>query len=236
MTGVQAPNRLLDFADLERASWRQVLRQLDRMVARDECSYLHPSKRWEYPWALELAGLSPGSRVLDAGCGASIFPVFLAASGMTTIASDVQLPPRLDRQHHVFVEYIRGDLGALPLADSVFDAVFCISVIEHLEENGALMALQEVRRVLRPGGRLLLTTDYGEDAAAEIWYEGPGQRFRVDWHLFDEARLHRFLARATGWKLDGPLDLSVDWERMRPAMRRFHGYPYTSLGLSLVKA
>jgi SAM-dependent methyltransferase len=235
MNESQAPNRLFSFADLARPSWRELLRRMDELVAGDDLSYLHPSKRWEYPWALERAALAPGSLVLDAGCGGSIFPIYLAASGMATTAFDLQPPPRLDRFHNVFVEYIRGDLTALPLADSIFDAVFCISVIEHLEDNRAGMALDELRRVLRPGGRLLLTTDYCEDAAAEIWYEGPGRRFRVDWHLFDEARLHRFLARAVGWELDGQLDLAVDWGRTRPAMRRFHGYPYTSLGVSLVK-
>ncbi|MEW6442258.1 MAG: hypothetical protein AB1640_15075 [bacterium] len=71
---------------------------------------------------------------------------------------------------------------------------------------------REIRRVLRPGGRLLLTTDY-DDAGAEIWYHGAGPRFRVD----------------------GATDLSADWERLRPLMLEFHGYPYASIGLALAK-
>jgi SAM-dependent methyltransferase len=229
------PNRVLNLKELQHPSWRNLLRRMDQLLARDEISYLHPSKRWEYPWALEQAKLLPGNRVLDAGCGLSIFPVYLATIGMRITACDVELPVRLDRLHGCFVEYIRGDLTALPLADSTFDAIFCISVIEHLEEHRAFNAMGELRRVLRPGGRLLLTTDYYENSEAEIWHEGLADRFRVDWRVFDEAGLRHFLCRAVGFKLAGELELSVDWDQTRAAMRRFHGYPYTSVGISLIK-
>lgn len=62
--------------------------------------------------------------------------------------------------------------------------------------------MREMRRVLKPGGRLLLTTDYYEDADATIWYSGPGRdAFRVDWGFFDEERLRRWCWThpAGGW-------------------------------------
>jgi SAM-dependent methyltransferase len=235
MTGAKAPSRLFSLEDFHHEHWCRTLREMDAMLAKEDVFYLHPSKRWEYPWALQRAGQLPGSRVLDAGCGGSIFPVYLASIGMQTTACDVVLPPGLDRLNESFIQYIQGDLTALPLADSIFDAIFCISVLEHLEEKGAVTALMELRRVLRPGGRLLLTTDYCEDSNAEIWYEGEGRRFLVDWHLFDESRLRRFLTQAEGFELEGELDLSVDWDRTRMVMRRFHGYPYTTVGIVLKK-
>jgi SAM-dependent methyltransferase len=235
LTTAKAPNRLFSLEDLQQEYWRRTLRDLDDLVARRNGLYLHPSKRWEYPWALARAGLLPDSRVLDAGCGGSIFPVYLASTGLRTIACDRALPCGLACHHGMFLQYIRGDLTALPLAEYTFDAIFCISVIEHLEEKGALAAIREMRRVLRPGGRLLLTTDYYENSRAKIWYEGRGRRFPVDWHLFDETRLSRFLSLMDGLELEGEIDLTVDWDRTRAEMRRFHGYPYTSLGLAFLR-
>ncbi len=68
-----------------------------------------------------------------------------------------------------------------------------------------------------------------------MWYEGPGERFRVDWNVFDSEQLRHLLHSAAGWRRDGELDLDVDWERTIPAMRRFHGYQHTAVGIVLKK-
>lgn len=229
----RAPNRTFDLGELDRPEYRRLQEELDAMVRREPGTYVHASKRWEYPWALERAALAPGARALDAGSGASIFPVYLARLGLEVTALDLEVPRRFGAGHGVEIDYVAGDLTALPFGDGVFDAVFCISVIEHLPSDRVGRALAEFRRVVRPDGRLLLTTDYYRDADEEIWYEGPDRRFRVDWGVFDEARLHRHVLSAPGWEVDGAVDLSVDWERTSARMRRFHGYPYTSVGVAL---
>ena len=232
---MRAPNRILDLDELETPAFRQVLDPMDELTGSDPISYLHPSKRWEYPWALERARLPPGASVLDAGCGASIFPVYLAKQGYSVTAVDLSPPSGLDKFHNVKAGYVAGDMGKLPFADAVFDAVFCISVIEHLGFGAMAAALSEMRRVLKSEGRLLLTTDYYEDAAARIQYEGEGGPFPVEWSFFDAERLKEHILDAPGWRLEGELDLRVDWEHTKPLMRRFHGYPYTSVGVTLVK-
>lgn len=231
----RVPNRLFDLKELERPEFRMVVAEMEAMCARDGVSYLHPSKRWEYPWALERAGVRKGERVLDAGCGGSVFPLYLAARGCRVSACDLCVPPGLDLLHGLKVGYVSADLGRLPFGTGSFDAVFCISVIEHLSPDGISFALAELRRVLRPGGRLLLTTDYCRNAGEEMWYEGEGGAFRVDWGVFDEERLRRHILAAQGFKVEGEVDLTVDWETVRPAMRQFHGYPYTSVGVCLKK-
>jgi SAM-dependent methyltransferase len=231
----QLPNRTLDLRDLERSCYRRILEKMDELIEKESISYLHPSKRWEYPWALECAALQAKSRILDAGCGSSIFPIFMATEGYRVAACDLSLPANLDRLHGVNVDYVQGNLTALPFADGSFDAVFCISVIEHLSEHAMHWGLAELRRVLRRGCKLLLTTDFYEDSSAEVWYEGPGASFRVDWNLFDEAHFRRIVMNASGFRVDGEVDLRVDWETVRPEMRRFHGYPYTSVGITLKK-
>ncbi len=232
---VRAPNRTLDLEELERPDYRYILERMDAILEATPGAYLHPGKRWEYPWALEQAELRAGERVLDAGCGRSIFPLYLAAAGMDVTALDLDLDDGLARPLGLRVDWAPGDLTEMPLPDQTFDAVFCISVIEHLPDASIPRAVAELHRVLKPGGRLLLTTDFCDDAAAEIWYEGPDGRFRVDWGVFDEERLRAFILAAPGFALAGPLDLTVDWVRVKPRMRAYHGYPYTSVGLQLVK-
>lgn len=231
-----AENRILDLAELRRPSFRRMLEELDRLVSRDPISYLHPGKRWEYPWALERADLPPRARVLDVGAGESIFPVYLARQGYRVSAVDLAFDGSLGRRHGADVEYVRGDMTRLPLASGSFDAVFCISVIEHLPDGKVPQALSEMRRVLADAGQLLLTTDYYEDASAEIWHRSPEREFRVDWEIFDEARLRRLILDAPGWEVEGDLDLTVDWEEVKPRMRAYHGYPYTSVGVKLRRA
>jgi SAM-dependent methyltransferase len=230
---VSAPNRPLDLDDLRTPAFAGILAELDALLKRNPQCYLHPSKRWEYPWALGRAGLGRGCCVLDAGCGGSIFPLYLAQAGHWVSACDLRLPGRLDRLAGLQAGYVEGDLNALPYSDASFDAVFCISVIEHLPRAAMPGALQELRRVLRPQGRLLLTTDYYERADAELWYEGPGEPFRVDWGFFDKTTLREIVLEAPGLRVEGPLDLDVDWSAMRPRMRDFHGYPYTAMGVAL---
>ncbi|QBQ55732.1 class I SAM-dependent methyltransferase [Nitrosococcus wardiae] len=229
------PNRPLDLRELDEPFFAHILKRLDELIGREAISYLHPSKRWEYPWALERARLSPGSSILDAGCGASIFPVYLAELGHQVTGVDLSVPARLGNLHGVHIDYVNAGLTNLPFADESFDAVFCISVIEHLGYGGIPQALAELRRVTQPGGRLMITTDYFKDANAEIWYEGEGEPFRVDWNFFDEEHLRHYLLQAPGLTLEGELDLQVDWNTVQPQMRRFHGYPYTSVGITLIR-
>jgi SAM-dependent methyltransferase len=232
----KAPNRVLDLGELMLPFYRRTIAGLKELCAKEKISYLHPSKQWEYPWALSRAGCTPGDSVLDAGCGASIFPVYLARLGCRVIALDRGKAPRLDRIHRTPFSYLRAEITELPLGEGTFDTVFSISVIEHLDPPGAEKAMRELARVLRPGGRLLLTTDYARDRMEEMWYCGEGEPFRVDWSVFDEPRLVAFLNRCSKWfEVDGALDLRVDWKRTRTAMRRFHGYPYTSVGVCLRK-
>lgn len=236
MIEYRAPNRLLDLEELNEPFFADMLADLDQLTARERISYLHPSKRWEYPWAMDRARLAPRSRVLDAGCGASIFPVYLAKLGHQVTGLDLNTPEGLNRAHNVDVDYCKAELTELPFDDESFDAIFCISVIEHLGHQGAPAALAEMQRVLKPAGRLLITTDYYEDANAEIFYEGDGESFPVDWGFYDSEHLERYLLNAPGLELEGALDLQVNWDEVRPLMRRFHGYPYTSVGLSLVRS
>lgn len=105
-----------------------------------------------------LAGVSAGQRVLDLGCGEGVFASALLRAGAHVTAVDVAeeplrraraADPRLD------LRLIDGE-GAWDLPDSAFDVVWAGEVIEHVADTAAWMS--ELRRVLRSGGRLLLST------------------------------------------------------------------------------
>jgi len=105
---------------------------------------------------LLLAHAGPGDRVLDLGCGdGDLSAVLPGVVGVDVAEAAV----RRARRRHPGHEYVRADAeDVLPFADASFDVVWCSEVLEHLADTGR--ALGEARRVLRAGGRLLVTTPY----------------------------------------------------------------------------
>jgi ubiquinone/menaquinone biosynthesis C-methylase UbiE len=105
-----------------------------------------------------LANISPGDRVLDLGCGAGELTGDLQPAKGSVVGVDVaEGALRRARARHPDVSFLRAEIdGPLPLEDNAFDVVWSSEVIEHVADTARWMS--EVRRVLRPGGRLLVTT------------------------------------------------------------------------------
>lgn len=101
-------------------------------------------------------------RVLDLGCGEGHFAALLVKAGMSVVAADVALEPlQRAREAHPELDLCKLAPDApLPFDDCSFDAVWAGEVIEHVADTQGW--LSEVRRVLRSGGTLLLSTpDHG---------------------------------------------------------------------------
>jgi 2-polyprenyl-3-methyl-5-hydroxy-6-metoxy-1,4-benzoquinol methylase len=99
-----------------------------------------------------------GERVLDVGCGEGRFAAELARDGAAVVGIDVaEEPLRRARESHpqLDLRVVDGEAG-WDIADASFDVVWAGEVIEHVADTAAW--LSEVRRVLRSGGRLLLST------------------------------------------------------------------------------
>lgn len=108
--------------------------------------------------AFLLSHLKRGERVLDLGCGEGWFTHKLSDAGFSVVGVDVaEEPLRRARERHPELDLRLIDVDAQwPLQDAGFDAIWAGEVIEHVHHTGGW--LSEARRVLRSGGRLLLST------------------------------------------------------------------------------
>lgn len=177
----------------------------------------------EYPWC--LANLpTDAKRVLDAG---SVFNTELVLASWPfrqKVLHILTLAPENTAFWRRGISYIYGDLREIPIRDGYYDAVVCLSTLEHIgmdntpythggrsargnepefRRNDFIIAMRELVRVLRPGGVLLCSVPYG-------MYE---DRHRIQ--QFDHAMLHRaveaaspaavsmtfFRSAPTGWQL-----------------------------------
>jgi len=111
---------------------------------------------------LELAAIESGDTVVDLGAGTGLLTLAAARTADTVIAVDYS-QPMLDRlQEHAAaadlgrIACARADLRELPIADDVADVVISSYAFHHVDDAGKALALAEARRVLRPGGRLVV--------------------------------------------------------------------------------
>jgi SAM-dependent methyltransferase len=103
-----------------------------------------------------LEHLGPGTRALEIGCGTGHFTRLCAPSGAEITATDISetlLREARERTDAPNVTYAPADAHALEFEDGGFDVVYGSSVLHHLDVD---RTLGELRRVLRPGGRLIL--------------------------------------------------------------------------------
>ena len=104
--------------------------------------------------AIADLGLPRPARVLDAGCGSGRNMVELARLGRVTGVELSKTSVSLARARQVG-DVIEGSVLAMPFEPDSFDLAVSLDVIEHLQED--LDALRELRRVVAPGGSLLVT-------------------------------------------------------------------------------
>ena len=230
---MQRPRSSLD------AIWQSVGSQLRR-----------PSGRWgrlagkvmtlanAKPNAVALAALgrSDGESLLELGCGPGrALQGLLRLPGVARVIgldwSEIMLAQASRRNRLALtagrLALVRGDFGRLPFADELADAVLAVNVVYFMSSSAAV---REARRVLRPGGRMVL---YATDRSAmRNWRFARHHSHR----LFDRARLSALLIDA-GFAADciriEAVDaglgvaglLAVAQKEKRPAQRRATGAP-----------
>lgn len=106
--------------------------------------------------ALERLRVVPGQRVLDLGCGPADGVSWLLERGVQAQGLDYSqgMLSSAAREPALRGRLVRGDAGRLPFREAAFDKLVCTNSFHHYPDGPA--ALREMRRVLKPGGLLVL--------------------------------------------------------------------------------
>lgn len=115
----------------------------------------------------------PADSVLDVGCGDGRFLAAIAQledrpprlAGVDISARILETAAQMVAREGATAELMQGNLERLPFEDASFDVVLCVQVIEHVLDRYA--AFNELARVLRPGGRLVLSTDSSHNRVSQ---------------------------------------------------------------------
>jgi len=135
---------------------------------------------------VDLAGITPASRVLDVGCGTGRFavrvrrhhkgPSFGVDSSVEMLekaaARGVDAARGGPRGGRRPVHWVAGDAHSLPFESGSIDCAYMTMVVHHIQKRGT--ALREIRRVLRPGGRFLIMTSSHSAIRLHVLRHFPG--------------------------------------------------------------
>ena len=181
----------------DRASWLQRSRaawdaRAERWDARAEVNALAPDRGAELDRIWDALRLSRDARVLDAGCGSGQWAIALAERGARVTAIDLSPEMiRLAGDHASArgrdIEWRTGDVTRLTDPLAVFDAIHARALLQFVPDVPG--ALRELRRVLRPGGRLLATVPgalspiYRASWMRHLPGGDPGNNYLLPWEL-----------------------------------------------------
>jgi SAM-dependent methyltransferase len=141
-----------------------------------------PLNAWLEERLDRLAGAGP---VLDLGCGRGYWMEHLGRRGVPAVG--VEHDPERARLAGRFGPVVAGDGARLPLAGASVGLVWCLHVLHHLPDPAGVLA--EARRVLRPGGALILAETVEDNPLLRA-----GRRLHDSW---DGVGIHaRFTARS----------------------------------------
>jgi SAM-dependent methyltransferase len=141
-----------------------------------------------------LGEVRRGDRALDLGSGDGHFTQVLSRAGAQVVGLDVaQAAVRRARERYPELNFVLGEFdGPLPLADNAFELVWAGEVIEHVADTARW--LSEVRRVLTPRGRLLLSTpSHGRLRLAALGIERFSEPLGDHLHLYTRRSLQTLL-------------------------------------------
>jgi len=133
---------------------------------------LAPSDRYiEYPFVIKNLP-KPPAKILDVGCAGSYFPLLLAGFGYEVWGTDLREYAIINKIKFDNFSFVKGDIRRTTFADNYFDAVTTISTIEHIgisgrygekeDLDGDRKAMEEMRRISKPAGIIILTIPFGK--------------------------------------------------------------------------
>ncbi|HEX3541418.1 MAG TPA: methyltransferase domain-containing protein [Acidimicrobiales bacterium] len=161
-----------------------------------------------------------GRDVLDVGCGFGWFEIFALSYGVRSIVgTDISDADLNTARAHIQSPSARFEVGSaveMPFDDGSFDTVVCWEVLEHIPRGTEPQAFREIRRVLRPGGHLYLSTPHASWSARAFdpaWWLVGHRHYTTSnlRRLAEEAAfsIETIEVRGGGWLIASILDLYV---------------------------
>jgi 2-polyprenyl-3-methyl-5-hydroxy-6-metoxy-1,4-benzoquinol methylase len=168
--------------------------------------FWHDTKRWLADTYLKV---QPGQRVLDVGCGSGVVANSLAEKGageVVGVDGNVEAI-RFSTQTYQRpnLRFVQSLVDELEFSDHYFDAACCMELIEHIYVPQGQELLRSLARLVRPGGRLLITTpNYRSLWPVLEWAldrSGKVPHLAGDQHVaFYNHRMLKQVAESSGWK------------------------------------
>jgi ubiquinone/menaquinone biosynthesis C-methylase UbiE len=210
---------------------------------------------WEATWALRQLQPKPGLKILDVGAENSFMPIYLASHGAEVWVVDKWLGSygeefeanvlqrcinntfSLNVKGNGHVHYQNQDATQLNFPDNHFDYVLCVSVIEHIIEDS--LALQAMSRVLKPGGRLILTTPVGphfQQGSTVPHHKDANGKWTGDLdRIYSADTIATRLVAPSGLKFVGPHDYAFSQPELTPYQMPGGSSNFASAALFLEK-
>ncbi len=116
-------------------------------------------------WLLALVDAAPGQLLLDVGCGPGAYHAALASAGARVVGVDASrgMLREVLAQAPTAAAAAQADAQRLPLRNALFDRVMANHMLYHVPDQPA--ALRELRRVLKPSGRVIMATNGADNFA-----------------------------------------------------------------------
>jgi SAM-dependent methyltransferase len=150
--------------------------------------------------AREVGNLGP---ICDLGCGPGQVARYLHRKGVDTLGVD--LSPRMVAEAQRLnpdIHFHQGDMLSLPDADNSWGGIAAFYCIIHIPREQVMDALREMKRVLKPGGALLVTFHIGDEIKhLNEWWEKP---VNLDFAFYQPAEMEEWLKEA-GYELEETL-------------------------------
>lgn len=133
-------------------------REVIKFIKRTKVPTNEGYQYYVYKWILKHT--KPADHVLDVGCGVGILSNMLEKSGRSVVGIDIS-KNSIDHCKKQLLKLVfkQSTVYKIPSGDDIFDVVACNQLIEHLDNVED--AIKEMLRVLKPGGKLLVTTPVG---------------------------------------------------------------------------
>ena len=141
----------------------------EKLRIRQDAHRLYSERKDNFmEWVLDLLDPQPGERIADVGSGHGIYHPFLTRRGAQIVAVDASLGMLTEasasaRRDGLPVSAVQASAEKIPLADGCCDRLMANHMLYHVP--GKIAALREMGRVVKAGGRLLISTNSADNGA-----------------------------------------------------------------------